>query len=111
MRQCYYREQIRVNAEADSLAARFAAKLRGDAQNRENGQVANDALERAATEIAQAQQTWKDYRDHHCMAVEYSWTTGSGAGTANEACLFNLGRQRVRELHSAFDSLQSSNTQ
>ena len=111
MRECYYREQMRVNAEADSLAAKFAAGLRSDAQNPRNGPVTNELLERAAAGIAQSQRTWKEYRDQYCMAIEYSWTTGSGAGTANEACLFNLGRQRVRELHSAFDDLGPSNAQ
>jgi len=104
MRECYSREQARVNAETDSLAEKIAADLRKGAQDPVMEGVVADLLRKAASAVTQSQKTWKSYRDQHSSAVEYSWTTGSGAGTVHEACLFELGQARLRELRSAFDS-------
>jgi len=84
MRECYAREQARVNLETDSLASKIANEFRKEAQDPVAKGVATDTLSKAAAAVTQSQKTWKDYRDQHCSAVEYSWTTGSGAGTAYE---------------------------
>jgi uncharacterized protein YecT (DUF1311 family) len=104
MRECYAREQARVTAEANSLADKIAAEARKEAQDPAAQGVVADTLRKAAAAVTSSQTTWKTYRDQHCRAVEYSWTTGSGAGTAYEACMFELGEARLRELRSAFDS-------
>jgi len=104
MRECYAREQARVTAEADSLADKIAAEFRKEAQDPAADGVVADTLGKAASAVTNSQTTWKAYRDQHCSAVEYSWTTGSGAGTAYEACMFELGQARLRELRSAFGS-------
>jgi uncharacterized protein YecT (DUF1311 family) len=104
MRECYAREQARVTAEADSLADRIAAEFRKEAQDPAADGVVADTLRNAASAVTGSQKAWKAYRDQHCSAVEYSWTTGSGAGTAYEACMFEFGQVRLRELRSAFDS-------
>ena len=103
LRQCYSKEQSRVNAEADALAKEIAANFRREAKDEidGNGPVSED-LRKAASEVLQSQSEWKAQRDHLCNAVTYSYTTGSGAGTAYEACLFELGRSRQRELGAAF---------
>ena len=102
MRECYTKEQELVNVDADSLANKVAAAFRKDAQDAKwKGPVAG-ALRKAASSVMQSQKTWRTYRDQHCNAVAYSLTTGSGAGTAYESCLFQLGHQRVHELSSAF---------
>jgi uncharacterized protein YecT (DUF1311 family) len=107
MRECYARAGARVNAETDTLAKRIADEFGREAQNPVNAPVVADLLRKAASSVMQSQKTWKDYRDQHCSAVEYSWTTGSGAGTAYEACLFELGQARLRELRSAFEEAAS----
>jgi uncharacterized protein YecT (DUF1311 family) len=100
MRECYGKEQVRVNAETDILANKIVAGLRKEAQD--EGGVVADLLRKAADAVARSQTTWKSYRDQHCSAVEYSWTTGSCAGTAHESCMFELGQARLRELRSSF---------
>jgi len=107
MRECYTREQLRVNTDADSLANKVAVGFRKDAQDPQyQGQVA-EALRKAASSLVQSQKTWRMYRDQHCNAVAYSFTTGSGAGTAYESCLFQLGQQRLHEVRSAFEHYSS----
>jgi uncharacterized protein YecT (DUF1311 family) len=103
-RECYSREQARVSLEADSLANQIAATFRKDAQDPAWRGVVADMLRKTASAVTQSQKTWKAYRDQHCRAVEYSWTTGSAAGTAYESCMFELGQARLRELRSSFDS-------
>jgi uncharacterized protein YecT (DUF1311 family) len=103
MRQCYTREQTRVNAEADSAAKGLADDFRRQAQDPSLGPVVAGELLKAASGVVASQKLWKAYRDQHCNAVAHSWTTGSGAGTAAEECLFRLGQERLRELHTAFN--------
>jgi len=103
MSQCYSKAQGRINAKADSTANEIVAKFRKDAQDPAWGSVVGGQLRKAASALAESQRTWKTYRDQHCHAVMYSWTTGSGAGTAYEICLFSLGKARVQELRSDFN--------
>ena len=103
MRQCYTREQARVTWEADSAARKLGADFLKQAQDPRIGSVAAGELRKAASAVIAAQKMWKAYRNQHCLAVGYSWTTGSGAGTAQEACLFRLGQERLRELTTSFN--------
>lgn len=102
MRECYLKEQTVVNAETDSLAREIAAKYRNQAHDPVLGRGASGQLRKAASTLMESQRTWKIYRDQHCKAVMYSWTTGSGTGTAYEACLFKFGKTRVQDLRSDF---------
>jgi uncharacterized protein YecT (DUF1311 family) len=102
MRACYAKEQARVNAEADLLVTKIAAAFEKDAQDSSYLTVDRELMRKAASALVQSQKSWKEYRDQHCQAVEFSWTTGSGARTALEGCLFQLGRQRVHGLRSDF---------
>ncbi len=108
LRECYANEQLRANAEADSLADKIAAAFRGDAQDPSNA-VASELMRKAASAILQSQKRWKEYRDQYCSAVEFSWTTGSGAVTAQQACLFKLGQQRALDLRSDFNAYLPGN--
>jgi uncharacterized protein YecT (DUF1311 family) len=101
MRACYAKEQARVNAEADLLVTKIAAAFEKDAQDSSYPED-RELMRKAASALVQSQKSWKEYRDQHCQAVEFSWTTGSGARTAHEGCLFLLGRQRVQGLRSDF---------
>ena len=105
MRQCYAKEQARVNSEVNLLANRIASDFQKEADNPSDGPVVTDLMRKAASSLALAQDHWKDYRDEHCHAVMYTWTTGSGAGTAYEACMLDLARLRLRELRSSFAGL------
>jgi uncharacterized protein YecT (DUF1311 family) len=102
MRECYTTEQARINKEADALAAHIAATFRKDAKKEADGPVVSNALRKAAFEVTNSQATWRMYRDQHCRAVMYSYTTGSGAGRAYEECLFDLGTSRVKDLRRDF---------
>jgi len=102
LRECYSKEQARVNAKADSLASAIAIQFRRDAREPIAGAVVSEALRNAASAFTRSQRMWKSYRDQHCEAVMHSWTIGSGAGTAHESCMFNLGRARVQQLRTDF---------
>ena len=102
MRECYTHEQPRVNAEAESFAKRIEAEFRKEAQDPVMSPTVADMLRKASSSVTRSQKNWKLYRDQHCLAVKLSFTTGSGAGTAYEKCLFELGQERLRELRSAF---------
>src|SRR5437867_3694284 len=102
MRECYTKEQIRVNAQADSLAREIASELRKNAQDTALDKDISAMLLKAASAVTQSQVSWKAYRDQHCEAVRYKWTSGSGAGTAYQSCMFEVGRARVQELRTAF---------
>jgi uncharacterized protein YecT (DUF1311 family) len=99
---CYAHEQALVNAEADALATKIATAFRQESQNPDNGAVSNELVRKAASAVLQSQESWRKYRDEYCSAIEFSWTTGSGAGTAYEACLFSLGQRRVQDLRVDF---------
>ncbi|WP_240336775.1 lysozyme inhibitor LprI family protein [Tropicibacter sp. Alg240-R139] len=47
-----------------------------------------------------SQSAWSAYREAHCNAVGASYGGGSGTGIAIEACLIELGRERIKELMS-----------
>ena len=104
MRECYAKEQARVNLEADLLANKIAANLRNEAEDPVGKGVVADLLRKGVSAVTRSQTTWKAYRDQHCRAAEYVWTTGSGAGTAYEACMldsdkhdwWNCGRHLIR---------------
>jgi uncharacterized protein YecT (DUF1311 family) len=102
MRDCYAQEEARENREADALANTIAADLTKRSHDRRIGIAASDLLRKAAAELRLAQATWKTYRDQHCRAVMYTWTSGSGAGAAYQLCLLNLGKKRLQELRSDF---------
>jgi len=102
MRECYLNEQARVNADTDLLANHIGAGFRKQAQDPALGRGVTDSLRKAASGVTRSQKAWKAYRDQHCNTVADSWTTGSGAGTAYERCLFQLGQARLQELHSSF---------
>jgi len=87
MRDCYSKQQARVNAEADLLANNITAQFRKLAQDPALGPNETDLLRKAASAVTRSQETWKAYRDQHCRAVAYSWTSGTGSGTAYESCL------------------------
>ena len=103
MRACYAKEQARVNADTDLLASNITARFRKLAQDPALGSNESELLRKAASAVTRSQETWKVYRDQHCRAVAYSWTTGTGSGTAYESCLFRLGQARLEELRSAFN--------
>jgi uncharacterized protein YecT (DUF1311 family) len=107
MRDCYSKEQARVNADVDLLASNITAHFRKLAQDPGLGPDVADLLRKAASAVTRSQETWKAYRDQHCRAVAYSWTNGSGSGTAYESCLLRLAQTRFEELHSAFNLPQS----
>ena len=104
-RECYSREQVRVTTETDSRANKIAYGLRQEARDFEARfprTVVGEMLRRAASAVVRSQKTWKIYSAQHCKAVEYTWTTGSGAGTAYERCMFQLGKERLGLLQSEF---------
>lgn len=103
MRECYTEQQVRVSAEADSLANKIAASFRKNAEEPDYRGPIAAALRKAASAVIHSQKSWRTYRNEHCNAVAYSFTNGSGAGTAFESCLFQLGQGRVLELRSTFE--------
>jgi uncharacterized protein YecT (DUF1311 family) len=104
LRKCYTEEQTKATLETDLLTNKIAASLRKDAEDPDAEGVIADVLTKAASALEQSQKTWKAYRDHHCKAIEYTWGPGSGAGTAREACRFQVGQTRLRELRTDFQS-------
>jgi uncharacterized protein YecT (DUF1311 family) len=104
MRECYSKEQVRLNAEVDLLVNKIAADLRRESDDPSDGPAVADLLRKAASSVVSSQNDWKAYSDGHCHAVMYTWTTGSGAGTACEACLFQLAQARLRELRASFSA-------
>jgi|SRR5579859_773460 len=106
MWDCYASEQARVNAEADRLAKNIAADHLKQAMDPKYKGVVADSLRKAASSLKLSQTSWKAYREQHCKAVEYSWTTGSGAGTAYEACMFHISKARLQELKIDFNFQQ-----
>ncbi|MDR3753085.1 MAG: DUF1311 domain-containing protein [Terracidiphilus sp.] len=104
MRECYWKAQTGMNKVADDLVARATANLRGTSPREKAlyGPVILQALENAATKLEDSQLSWRSYRDQYCDAVAASYTTGSGAGTAMEECLYKTALARVRQLQLDF---------
>ena len=99
---CFYQEQSKVNREADALARKVAAGFTKTARDPMYQPVISSILRKGAAEVLKSQRSWRAYRDQHCQAVAYAWTSGSGSGTAQQRCLFELGKLRVQELKTAF---------
>src|SRR5581483_3697533 len=59
-------------------------------------------LENAVQKLNESQVTWRSYRDQYCDAVSFSYTTGSGSGTAMEECVYKTALLRVRQLRLDF---------
>jgi len=104
MNECYAKAQIHMNKKADEIAARIAENLRTiSPKDRElYGPVIVPLLEDAAQKIDASQTHWRVYRDDYCNAIMSSYTTGSGAGTAYEQCLYRTAAARVRQLLDDF---------
>jgi uncharacterized protein YecT (DUF1311 family) len=102
MRKCYATAEANINAEAESLAGRIATAFKKESDDPENDGVIRELMQKASSALVESEKSWKEYRDQHCRAVQFSWTTGSGAGTAYESCLYNLATQRVQDLRSDF---------
>ena len=49
-----------------------------------------------------SQLAWASYRDRHCEYIGSTYGGGSGTGIAVRSCRIILGRERARELRSAF---------
>jgi lysozyme inhibitor LprI len=100
MRECYTKAKVMTNMRADDLAARAAANLRGITPNQKAlyGPVVVQCLEDAAKQLDASQLAWHTYRDQYCNAIASDYTTGSGAGTAMEECLYTIASARVRQL-------------
>lgn len=100
MRECYTKAQIRMNKKADEIAARIAGKLRTISPKEKalysSGIV--QMLKDAAQKIDSSQNHWRAYRDDYCNAILLGYTTGSGAGTAYEHCLYSTAVARVHQL-------------
>jgi uncharacterized protein YecT (DUF1311 family) len=100
VRECYSKENVRIDVEVETLASKIASRFIKDA--REEDDVIGGCLRRAASEVTQSQRSWKKYREQHCTAIFEAYTTGSGAETGYEACKFRLGQERLKELRAAF---------
>lgn len=103
-RACYAHEQLRVNSQVESLTKVIAANLLKDSLVDPSDTIEDGFLRIAASKVEKSQIGWKVYRDEYCAGVEASWTTGSGGGTANERCMFELGQSRLEQLKSDFDA-------
>ncbi|HSE47687.1 MAG TPA: lysozyme inhibitor LprI family protein [Terriglobales bacterium] len=102
-RDCYGREQKKVNAQIDSLVESIANEWINDAQKeRKYGPVVTASMRKAAASLRQSQRSWRLYRDQYCKAVKYGYDIGSGAGTAHERCLYEVANARLRQLQTNF---------
>jgi uncharacterized protein YecT (DUF1311 family) len=104
MRECYRKAQIEMNQRADEIAARFARNLR-TISPKEKALYSSEIvqmLEDAAQKVDTSQAQWRAYRDNYCNAIALSYTTGSGAGTAYEHCLYSVAAARVHQLLDDF---------
>jgi uncharacterized protein YecT (DUF1311 family) len=101
-RLCYSKALQKLNLEVELTVKDFISQFRAGGTDRRDSPVAADEYRKAATAMMSAQQLWKKYREQHCQAVAHSYTTGSGAGTAYEACRFRVTQERLAELRNAF---------
>jgi uncharacterized protein YecT (DUF1311 family) len=105
MRNCYTKHQQRINAEADAYALNAAREFQKQAKDPEVigiSPASGEDIRKAGIAVANSQRSWRAYRDQHCSALEYSYTTGSGAGTAYEACMYFIGAARLEQLKADF---------
>jgi uncharacterized protein YecT (DUF1311 family) len=101
-RICYTRAQTKVTIATDLEVKERAAEFLKQAQDPSLGPGVTDEVRKAASALTASQKLWKAYRARHCNAVAHSYTTGSGAGTAEEKCLFRLAQERLQELQTMF---------
>ena len=103
-RNCYWKAQIDMNKLADDVVARVSANLRETSPREKeiDGPVILQLLEDAAKKLEDSQVSWRNYRDQYCDALKFSYTTGSGSGTAMEECLYKTALARVRQLRFDF---------
>jgi uncharacterized protein YecT (DUF1311 family) len=100
MRECYTQAQSQMNKRADELAARIVEDLRTPSPKDldfDSPAIVKMLLE-AAQKVENSQVRWRAYRDEYCSAIVLSYTTGSGAGTAYEHCMYSTAAARVQEL-------------
>jgi len=111
MRECYTKAQTAMNKVADDLVVRVAAGMRATTakQKEEYGPVILDLIENAAKSLEQSQISWQEYRDQYCNAIRFSYTTGSGSGTAWEECLYSVASARVQQLKKDFPGWADQN--
>lgn len=102
MRECYAKQHAQVDAQLNSYVGKIATALAEATHKHQGSSVPDDILRKAASGVAESQKSWNIYRDDYCISVEDSYTTGSGAGTAYEECMFHLGQARLQELHRYF---------
>ena len=100
--RCYAGEQARTNSEADDLVKKITTSNLRVAKDPEWRGTNARLIRQSATALKRSQEKWKEFRDQYCNAVQHSWTTGSGAGGAYQACMFELGKARVEQLRSDF---------
>jgi uncharacterized protein YecT (DUF1311 family) len=100
MRLCYTKAENQMNKRADEVAARFAEKLSTISPKEKalDSPETVKMLEDAAQKIDISQTRWRAYRNDYCNAIALSYTTGSGAGTAYESCLYTTAAARVHQL-------------
>ena len=93
-----------MNKRADDLVARAAADSRRTTPEEKAlyGPVVLELLEKAAKNLEDSQVAWHTFRDQYCNAIGLARTTGSGAGTAMEECLYTTATDRVRQLRVDF---------
>ncbi len=104
MRGCYTKAQIQMNKKADEIAARIAGRLHTISPKekaRDSPEIVQ-MLEDAAQKIVSSQTQWRAYRDNYCNAIALSYTTGSGAGTEYEHCLYSTAAARMQQLLGDF---------
>jgi uncharacterized protein YecT (DUF1311 family) len=102
-RQCYIAKETKANAKVEDLVKRIAANYRSAAnEERFKDSAVRESLLQAAATLEKSQSDWKSYQNSHCKAVELSWTTGSGAGTAAERCMYQTAIARWRQLRVDF---------
>jgi len=104
--ECYTKAQIHMNKKADEIAVRIAENLR-TISPKEKALYSSEMiqmLDGAAHKLGTSQTHWRAYRDDYCNTIKLSYTTGSGAGTAYEHCLYSTAAARVRQLLDDFPS-------
>jgi uncharacterized protein YecT (DUF1311 family) len=101
-RECFASAQKTITDQIDAFTKNVVITFDKEARDGSAGSVATEELRKAAQGVRDSQRTWEKYRQVHCTAVMHSWTTGSGAGTAYEPCMFKVAASRLQELRFDF---------
>jgi uncharacterized protein YecT (DUF1311 family) len=101
-RLCYSKALQKLNTEVNLTVSDLISQLRPGSEDRRKSTAVADELRKAAAAMKRSQRLWEKYREQHCEAVAHRYTTGSGAGTAYEACRFRVTQERLAELRQAF---------